>query len=118
MPGDHEDQTLLLADVARKALRQIKVTVTMLLEKHMDPARAGEVAEVLSTGVWTHDHPLMAPELEQLGLTVKVGVPAEERALMDFYPQPRGRETGVEYFGGPSSAPALPRGREEPSEGR
>src|SRR4030081_3302957 len=28
MPGQHEDQTLLLADVGRKALRQIKVTVT------------------------------------------------------------------------------------------
>jgi ClpP class serine protease len=115
MPGEHEDQTLLLADVGRKALRQIKVTVTMLLEKHMDAARAQEVAEILSTGVWTHDHPLLAPELEQLGLPVKVGVPAEERALMDYYPQPRAREGGVEYVRGPRHTPALPRGEEEPA---
>src|SRR2546421_2019182 len=65
MPGQHEHQTLLLADVGRKALRQILVTVTMLLQKHMDPEKARDVAELLSTGVWTHDHPLMAPELEK-----------------------------------------------------
>jgi ClpP class serine protease len=111
MPGQHEDQTLLLADVGRKALRQILVTVTMLLQKHMDPERARDVAQLLSTGVWTHDHPLMAPELEKLGLPVRVGVPAEERALMDFYPQPRQREGGVEYVAGPQP-PALPRGRD------
>jgi ClpP class serine protease len=111
MPGQHEDQTLLLADVGRKALRQILETVTTLLEKHMDPEQAREVAEVLSTGVWTHDHLLMAPELEQLGLQVKVGVPADERSLMDLYPQPRQREGGVEYMSGPRP-PALPRGRD------
>ena len=87
MPGRHEDETLLLADVARKALRQVKATTQGLLAKHMDPERAGELAELLSTGVWTHDHPLMATDLEQLGLPVKVGVPAEERVLMDLYPQ-------------------------------
>jgi ClpP class serine protease len=112
MPGEHEDQTLLLANVGRKALRQILATVTTLLEKHMDPARAREVAELLSTGVWTHDHPLLAPELEKLGLPVKVGVPAEERALMDFYPQPRQRDAGVEYVSGPK-LPALPRGGDD-----
>src|SRR3984893_9741531 len=46
MPGRHEDQTLLLADVGRKALRQVKLTVQKLLEKHMDPLRAEEVAEL------------------------------------------------------------------------
>src|SRR6195256_4535550 len=101
MPGQHEDQTLLLADVGRKALRQIKGTVEGLLAKHMDPARAKEVAEILSSGVWTHDHPLMAPELDQLGLPVKVGVPPEERALLELYPQPRGRQSAVEYIPSP-----------------
>jgi Serine dehydrogenase proteinase len=110
MPGDHEDQTLLLADVGRKALRQVKVTAQALLAKHMDPARAEELAELLSQGTWTHDHPLMAPELEQLGLPVKVGVPAEERALMDLYPQPRGRQAAVEYVPGPRFPPAGPSG--------
>ena len=101
MPGQHEDQTLLLADVGRKALRQVQLTVEGLLAKHMDPARAKEVAEILSSGVWTHDHPLMAPELDQLGLPVKVGVPPEERALLELYPQPRGRQSSVEYMPSP-----------------
>ncbi|HET6310327.1 MAG TPA: hypothetical protein VFH00_04920 [Candidatus Nitrosotalea sp.] len=101
IPGRHDDQTLLLADVARKALRQVNLTVQKLLEKHMDPVRAKELAELLSTGVWTHDHALMASDLEQLGLPVKVGVPTEERELMDLYPQPRGRQASVEYVPSP-----------------
>jgi ClpP class serine protease len=107
MPGQHEDQTLLLADVGRKALRQVELTVQGLLAKHMDPTRAKEVAELLSTGIWTHDYPLMAPELEQLGLPVKVGVPPEERALLELYPQPRGRQSAVEYI----PSPRMPSGR-------
>src|SRR5438105_11116996 len=71
MPGQHDDQTLLMADVGRKALRQIAVTVRMLLEKHMEPARARDATTLLATGAWTHDHPLMAPELEQMGLPVR-----------------------------------------------
>jgi hypothetical protein len=58
----------------------------------------------------------MAPELEQMGLPVRVGVPAEERTLMDLYPQPRGREAGVEYVPGPQLP--LPRGREAPGDHR
>ena len=111
-PGQHDDQTLLMAHAGRKALRQVKQTAEGLLGKHMEPARASDVAEVLSQGYWTHDHPLMAPELEELGLPVRVGVPPEERSLMDLYPQPRGRESSVEYVPGPSLPPVPPRSRD------
>ena len=97
LPGDHDDQTLILADVGRKALRQVDAIVTHLLSRHMEPAPAHELARLLSSGVWTHDHPLMADDLVKLGLPVRVGVPEEERTLMDLYPQPRGREAAVEY---------------------
>jgi ClpP class serine protease len=97
MRARHEDQTLILADIARKALRQVEVVATELLQRHSDPQRARDVARLLSQGTWTHDHPLMAPDLELLGLPVRVGLPSEERALMDLYPQPRGREAAVEY---------------------
>ena len=107
MPARHEDQTLILADVARKALRQVEVVATELLQRHSDPQRARDVARLLSQGTWTHDHPLMASDLELLGLPVRVGVPAEERALMDLYPQPRGREAAVEYVPG-RPVPGLP----------
>jgi len=90
-PGRHDDQTLLLADVGGKAIRQVESLAQYLLEPRFEPERARDLAHLLSTGVWTHDHPLMAADLEKLGLPVRLGVPAEVRELMDLYPQPRGR---------------------------
>src|SRR3954466_10890556 len=59
-PGDHEDQTLIMADVGRKAIAQVEGFVARTLERHMAPERARETARVMATGVWTHDHPLQA----------------------------------------------------------
>jgi hypothetical protein len=101
-----------MADIGRKALRQVESLTTVLLERHMEHVRAQDVAHLLSSGVWTHDHPLMATELERLGLPVRIGVPPEERTLMNLYPQPRGREPAVEYMPGPPMRPGLPPGRD------
>jgi Serine dehydrogenase proteinase len=114
LPGEHKRETLILADVGRKALRQVEVVVSRLLEERMPEPPAREVAHLLSSGVWTHDHPLMAAELEQLGLPVKLGVPEEERALMNLYPQPRGRQDSVEAYPEAPIVPGLPPGRERP----
>jgi ClpP class serine protease len=118
LPGQHDDQTLLMADVGRKAIYQTEDFTRRMLERHMTPAQARDVAHLLATGVFTHDHPLQARELIELGLPVKVGVPAEERELMQLYPQPRGRTPAVEYVPGPqrdpSPQPALPRRRAVP----
>src|SRR4051794_13067783 len=65
MPGEHDDQTLILADVGRKALVQVELVATRLLERNTDEKHARQVAHLLASGVWTHDHPLMALELEQ-----------------------------------------------------
>ena len=113
-PGRHDDQTLLLADVGAKALREVESVTKQLLERRFEPARAADLAHLLAGGVWTHDHPLMAQELERLGLPVTVGVPLEERTLMELYPQPRGRESAVEYAPGRPAPPGLPPGREAP----
>jgi ClpP class serine protease len=112
-PGDHDDQTLIMADVGRKAISQVEGFVSRLLEQRMAPAQARESARLLSTGVWTHDHPLQVTELNALGLPIKVGVPVLERALMALYPQPRGRTPAVEYVPSPPS-PSLPGRRELP----
>jgi ClpP class serine protease len=118
LPGEHDDQTLLMADVGRKAIYQTEDFTRRMLERNMTPAQARDVAHLLATGVFTHDHPLQARELIELGLPVKVGVPAEERELMQLYPQPRGRTPAVEYVPGPqrepSPQPALPRRRAVP----
>ena len=105
---DPDDRTLILADVSRKALWQVERFVSKLLEQNMKPARAGEVARILSSGTWTHDYPLEPEELEALGLPVKVGVPRGVHELMRLYPQPRGRQESVEYV------PSPPRPRERP----
>jgi ClpP class serine protease len=112
-PGEHDDQTLIMADVGRKAVAQVESFAARLLERRLPPERARETAHVLATGVWTHDHPLQMPELELLGLPVTVGVPDEERELMALYPQPRGRTPAVEYAPGPAE-PTLPPRRELP----
>jgi ClpP class serine protease len=114
-PGQHQDQFLILGDVAQKALRQVEALAFRLLCRRMSDDRARDVARLLSSGVWTHDHPLMPSDLEPLGFPITVGVPSGERELMDLYPQPRGRQTAVEYFPGqPPQRPGMPPGRERP----
>jgi ClpP class serine protease len=117
LPGDHDDQTLIMADVARKAIAQVEGFTTRLLSRTMAPERARDAAHLLASGVWTHDHPLQAPELSALGLPARVGVPVLERELMTLYPQPRGRTPAVEYVPGPQ-APTLPPRREVPRSAR
>jgi ClpP class serine protease len=111
-PGDHDDETLILSDIARKAIGQTESFTRRLLDRHMPAERAREVAHILATGIWTHDHGLYSTELEMLGLPVRVGVHEGERELMNLYPQPRGREPSVEYSPGPGERPTLPRRRE------
>jgi ClpP class serine protease len=107
-PGSHDDQTLILADVARKALVQVEYFTRGLLEHRLPPERAREIARLLATGTWTHDHALMPRDLQALGLPIRLGIAHEERELMELYPQPRGREPAVEYVPGPAEKPPLP----------
>jgi hypothetical protein len=94
-----------MARVGRKALAQVDETVRMLLGKRMDAARAADLGHLLSQGVWTHDHPVMAPELEQLGLPIKVGVPDEERLLMELCRE-AARQRRVRFRAAPPARPA------------
>jgi ClpP class serine protease len=112
-PGEHEDKTLIMADVARKAIAQVEGFSARMLARHMPADEARQTARLMATGTWTHDHPLQATELEMLGLPIKIGVPDLERELMALYPQPRGRTPAVEYVPGPV-APTFPRRRELP----
>jgi ClpP class serine protease len=114
-PGDHDDETLLMADVGRKALVQVEGFTTRLLQRYMAPQRAREVAGLLASGVWTHDHPLLPPDLQALGLPLRDTIPLAERELMRLYPQPSGRTRAVEYVPGPRAPARAPARRELPS---
>jgi ClpP class serine protease len=107
MPGEHDDATLLRADIGRKALVQVETFAADLIERHLPADKARDVAHVLASGVWTHDHPLLPGDLRAFGLPARDGVPQRERELMQLYPQPTGRRPAVEYVPGPSR-PGLP----------
>ena len=102
-----DDQTLIMADVARKALIQVKRTVAGLLRKHFDEQKSEELAQLLSQGTWTHDYPISVEEARSMGLRVSTEMPTEVYELMGMYPQPRGGKPSVQYV-------PLPYGREEP----
>jgi ClpP class serine protease len=96
--NDVDDQTLILADLAEKAIAQVRSAVQSLLVDHMDEAAAERIAATLSTGTWTLDHPLTAEVARLLGLPVTKGMDPEIYALMRLYPQPVRQQRAVEYL--------------------
>lgn len=92
-----DDQTLILADVAEKALKQVKATVKNLLLKRMPEEKAEEVATLLSQGTWTHDYPIDVDQARSLGLNISTEMPLEVYELMDLYPQAQGGKPSVQY---------------------
>src|SRR6202047_2756477 len=94
-----DDQTLVMADVGRKAIAQVKHAAETLLHERMPADRAEALAEKLATGTWTHDHPIFAAEAKELGLPVSTDMLNEVLELMTLYPQPtRSQQAGVEYL--------------------
>ena len=91
------DLTLVLADVSEKALAQVKRGAVELLTPRLDQAAAVALASKLAGGHWTHDYALTATEAAELGLPVKVGMPAKVMELMKLYPQPV-QQSGVEFL--------------------
>ncbi len=92
-----EDQTIMYADMAEKALRQIENTATDLLSDKMSPEKARELAILLSEGRWTHDFALVCSNIGELGLPVACRIPDSIYKLMDLYPQPS-RQPSVDYI--------------------
>jgi hypothetical protein len=70
---NRDDRTLILADLASKAIRQVEETVFGLVRGRMGEERGRELARTLSEGRWTHDHPLTVEEAQRLGLPVRTG---------------------------------------------
>lgn len=101
-----DDQTLVMADVGRKAISQVEQVATELLSDKMDEAAARELARKLATGTWTHDYPISAAEAREMGLPVNTKMPDAVLELMTLYPQPVQRQGGgVEYLPEPRQNP-------------
>ncbi len=93
-----DDQTLILADVAKKALRQVRSLVVRILKDRMPLEKADQIAEALSTGRFTHDYPITCEELLDMGLTACSDMPVEVYRLMELYPQPQSKRPSVGYI--------------------
>ena len=93
-----DDQTLILADQAEKAMCQIRGSVRELLENKCPPDRVEELSRMLSEGRWTHDHPITFERAKQFGLPVRSDIPEDVLNLMSLYPQPVRRQPTVEYL--------------------
>ena len=92
-----DDETLILADQADKAIRQLHQSVKDLLCERLPPERCDELAETLSEGRWTHDYPITTDEAREMGLNITTEMPPSIYELMELYPQPVRRQPGVEF---------------------
>jgi len=93
-----DDQTLILADVAEKAIRQTKELVVELIKDKVGEEKAKQTADRLVGGYYTHDYPITVDQLREMGLKVSTNVPPEVYDLMALYPQARASRPGVEYL--------------------
>jgi ClpP class serine protease len=100
-----DDETLILADIGRKAIDQVCRACIELLEDEMPRDKAEELAKTLTSGRWTHDYPITPTEARSLGLPVTVDMPEDVLELMALYPQPMRTAPTVEYLPEPRPAP-------------
>ena len=95
-----DDRTLVLADVGRKAIAQVKQAARELLTRRLPAEQADTLAEKLTCGTWTHDYPIWASTAKSLGLSVSTDMPHDVLQLLTLYPQPVRMQGGggVEYL--------------------
>ena len=95
-----DDRTLILADVGRKAIAQVKQAASELLTRRLAAEQADALAEKLTAGTWTHDYPIWASTAKSLGLSVSTDMPHDVLQLLTLYPQPVRMQGGggVEYL--------------------
>src|ERR1700721_851821 len=95
-----DDRTLIMADVGRKAITQVKQAASELLTRRLPAEQANALAEKLATGIWTHDYPIWASTAKSLGLSISTDMPDDVLQLLTLYPQPVRMQNsgGVEYL--------------------
>jgi ClpP class serine protease len=99
------DETLILADVADKSRKEMRAEVVELLADRMPPAKAESLADLLTQGTWTHDHPIGFKQAQELGLPVRGDMSPEVYQMMSLFPQPTKRQPAVQYVPTPYGPP-------------
>ncbi|HEY3367122.1 MAG TPA: ATP-dependent Clp protease proteolytic subunit [Symbiobacteriaceae bacterium] len=76
------DETIMMADMAAKATKQVQAMAEALLKDKLGDEKAAQVSTILSEGRWTHDYPLHYEQLRDLGLPVSTDIPPVFVALL------------------------------------
>ncbi|MGE5587273.1 MAG: SDH family Clp fold serine proteinase [Clostridia bacterium] len=109
------DTTLILGDMAAKAMVQVYESVYEILAAKLPEDKAREIAKTLTEGRWTHDYPITCEALRRMGLAVSNDMPYEVYRLMELYPQPAQRRPSVQYVPVPfERREPVERGRRDP----
>jgi ClpP class serine protease len=93
-----DDETLIKADQAEKAIAQLRESVRELLADKIAPDKVDELSRKLSEGTWTHDYPITFETAKSFGLPVRSDISPELLDLMNLFPQPVRRQPSVEYL--------------------
>ena len=96
-----DDETLIMADLSQKSIKQVKNAIESLLVDKMGEEKAKETAHILATGTWTHDYPIMVEEARSLGLNISTDMPQEVHDLMALHPQAQAHRPSVQYIPAP-----------------
>lgn len=93
-----DDETLILADMSRKAIQQVKDTIKKITCTTYTEKQAAFLADELSSGKWTHDYPITVEEAQKLGIKVNNDMPQEVYQLMNLYPQATTHRPAADYI--------------------
>lgn len=92
-----DDATLILADVAERAVRQMRESIEELLEGKHEDQRRTEIAALFTEGAWTHDRPIGVNDLRAFGFRVSTDMSDRILQLMSLYRAPIRGQRSVEY---------------------
>ena len=109
-----EDYTLILADVGAMAIRQLQDAAQELLTGTVSPNAAIAIAEQLTSGRWTHDHPITFAQARELGFNVTQDMPKEILGLMALFPDTIRRQRNVSYVADKIKAKTSPEPQQPP----
>ena len=94
------DFTLIQADVAQKAMDQMRRQACELMEGTYNHDGSCAISDELASGKWTHGYPITLPEAREIGLRVSAKMPQEIVDLIALYPGPMPRDRSVQYLPG------------------
>lgn len=94
------DFTLIQADIAQKAMDQMRRQACELMEGTYNQDGSCAISDELASGKWTHSYPITVPVARELGLNVSTDMPREIVDLIALYPGAASRAPSVQYLPG------------------